>query len=73
MEGKVIELYSWFTSNGRKVSIMLEELGLPYALFPIDITKDEQFTPEFTAISPNSKIPAIVDCDADGVISAPTI
>ncbi len=66
MEGKVIELYSWFTSNGRKVSIMLEDLGLPYALFPIDITKDEQFTPEFTAISPNNKIPAIVDRDADG-------
>lgn len=56
-----IELYTWTTPNGRKVSIMLEELGVPFAVHAIDITKDEQFAPEFLAISPNNKIPAIVD------------
>jgi len=60
----VIDLYTWSTPNGRKVSIMLEELGLAYTVFPIDITKGEQFAPEFLAISPNNKIPAIVDHDA---------
>ncbi|MCG8412939.1 MAG: glutathione S-transferase N-terminal domain-containing protein [Pseudomonadales bacterium] len=59
-----IDLYTWSTPNGRKVSIMLEELGLPYRVFPIDITNEEQFQPEFIAISPNNKIPAIVDHDA---------
>ncbi len=64
----VIDLYTWSTPNGRKVSIMLEELGLPYRAIPIDIGKGEQFTPDFAAISPNSQIPAIVDHDApDGV------
>ena len=59
----MIDFYTWSTPNGRKVSIMLEEVGLPYTLHPIDITKDEQLTPEFLAISPNNKIPAIVDQD----------
>jgi GST-like protein len=59
----VIDLYTWTTPNGRKASIALEELGLPYKVIPIDIGKDEQFTPEFLAISPNNKIPAIVDHD----------
>lgn len=57
----MIELYTWGTPNGRKVSIMLEECGLPYRVHTIDIGKGEQFTPEFVAINPNSKIPAIVD------------
>lgn len=57
----MIDLYTWSTPNGRKVSIMLEELGLPYKTHPIHIGKDEQFKPEFIAINPNSKIPAIVD------------
>jgi GST-like protein len=57
----VIDLYTWSTPNGRKVSIMLEETGLPYRLHPIDIGKGEQFRPEFLAISPNNRIPAIVD------------
>lgn len=57
----MIELYTWGTPNGRKVSIMLEECGLPYRVHTINIGKDEQFTPEFVAINPNSKIPAIVD------------
>jgi GST-like protein len=57
----MIELYTWGTPNGRKVSIMLEECGLPYRVHAIDIGKGEQFTPEFVAINPNSKIPAIVD------------
>src|SRR5687768_2265145 len=59
--GKMIELYTWSTPNGRKVSIMLEELGLPYHVHPINIGKNEQFAPGFIAINPNSKIPAIVD------------
>lgn len=57
----MIELYTWGTPNGRKVSIMLEECGLPYKVHPIDITKGEQFAPGFLAINPNGKIPAIVD------------
>lgn len=61
---KGIDLYTWNTPNGRKVSIMLEEVGLPYNVIPIDITKGEQLRPEFLLISPNNKIPAIVDHDA---------
>lgn len=57
----MIDLYTWTTPNGRKVSIMLEELGLPYRVYPINIGKGEQFKPEYVAINPNSKIPAIVD------------
>lgn len=60
----MIELYTWGTPNGRKVSIMLEETGIPYRVHPIDINKDEQFAPDFLKISPNNKIPAIVDTDA---------
>ena len=59
----MIELYTWTTPNGQKVSIMLEEVGLPYRVHPIDITKDEQFAPAFLKIAPNNKIPAIVDTD----------
>jgi GST-like protein len=58
-----IELYTWTTPNGRKVSIALEEMGLDYNTHAIDISKDEQFAPEFLKISPNNKIPAIVDTD----------
>ena len=59
----MIDLYTWSTPNGRKVSILLEELELPYRTFPVVITKDEQFAPGFLAISPNNKIPAIIDPD----------
>ena len=59
----MIDLYTWSTPNGRKASIMLEELGLPYKTHAINIGKDDQFKPEFVAINPNSKIPAIVDSD----------
>jgi GST-like protein len=59
----VIDLYTWTTPNGRKASIMLEEVGLPYKAIAINIGKDEQFAPEFLKISPNNKIPAIVDHD----------
>ncbi|MFI4986517.1 MAG: glutathione binding-like protein [Alphaproteobacteria bacterium] len=62
----MIDLYTWTTPNGRKVSIMLEELGLPYRVHKIDISKGEQFTPHFVAINPNSKIPAITDADGPG-------
>jgi len=59
----MIDLYTWTTPNGRKASIMLEEIGLPYTVHPVDIGKDEQFKPEFLKISPNNRIPAIVDRD----------
>jgi GST-like protein len=63
MRNAMIDLYTWGTSNGRKASIMLEECGLPYRVHPIDIGKGDQFKPEFVAINPNSKIPAIIDPD----------
>ena len=58
---KTIDLYTWATPNGRKVSIMLEELGLDYNVIPIDITKGEQHDLDFLSFSPNNKIPAIID------------
>ena len=61
-----IELYYTGTPNGRKISIMLEELGVPYTIEWINIGKGDQFTPEFLAISPNNKIPAIVDPEGPG-------
>jgi len=62
----MIDLYTWTTPNGRKASIMLEEVGLPYRVHAIDISKGDQFKPEFVAINPNSKIPAIVDDEGPG-------
>ncbi len=62
----MIDLYTWTTPNGRKASIMLEEVALPYTVKAVNIGKDEQFTPEFLAVSPNNKIPAIVDHNAEG-------
>jgi GSH-dependent disulfide-bond oxidoreductase len=59
----MIDLYSWPTPNGHKVHIMLEECALPYRVHPIDIGAGDQFSPEFLAISPNNKIPALVDSD----------
>ncbi len=59
----MIELYTWRTPNGRKVSVMLEEVGLAYNVHAVDLGKGDQFAAEFVAISPNSKIPAIVDSD----------
>ena len=73
----VIDLYTWTTPNGRKVSIALEEMGLPYTVHAVDIGKDEQFKPEFLKISPNNRIPAIVDRDnglePDGVRRDPDL
>lgn len=60
----MIDLYSWQTPNGFKVSIMLEETELPYRVHPVNIGQGEQFDPEFLKISPNNKIPAIVDHDS---------
>ena len=57
----MIDLYTWHTPNGRKISIMLEEIGIPYKVHPINIAKDEQFQPHFLEICPNNKIPAITD------------
>jgi GST-like protein len=62
----VIDLYTDTTPNGYKISIMLEEVGLPYAAHHVDIGKGDQFKPEFLAISPNNKIPAIIDRDGPG-------
>jgi GST-like protein len=61
----MIDLYTWTTPNGRKVSILLEELGVPYHVHGVDIGAQAQFSPEFTRISPNNRIPAIVDRDTD--------
>lgn len=62
----MIDLYTWTTPNGRKISIMLEETGLQYKVIPVNLTDEEQFGSEFTAINPNQKIPAIVDHEAPG-------
>lgn len=62
----MIDLYTFTTPNGRKVSIALEELGLPYTVKVVDIMKGEQFRPEYLAINPNNKIPAIVDHEGPG-------
>ncbi len=59
----MIDLYFWSTPNGYKISILLEELGLPYHVIPVHLGKGEQFTPDFLRLSPNNKIPAIVDSD----------
>jgi len=59
----MIELYTWGTPNGRKVSVMLEECGLPYNVHRIDIGKGDQFAPDYLEINPNGKIPSIVDSD----------
>ncbi|MEO8559223.1 MAG: glutathione S-transferase N-terminal domain-containing protein [Rhodospirillales bacterium] len=59
----MIDLYTWSTPNGRKISIMLEECGLAYNVHPVNIAKNEQFAPDFLKISPNNKIPALVDSD----------
>jgi GST-like protein len=64
--GRPIEVHTWSTPNGWKIPIMLEECGLPYRVVPVNIGKDEQKAPAFLAISPNGKIPAIVDPDGPG-------
>ena len=62
----MIQLYSWKTPNGRKVSVMLEEIALPYEVHAVDLGKRQQFTPEYLAINPNNKIPSIIDADGPG-------
>ncbi|MQX35429.1 glutathione binding-like protein [Roseospira navarrensis] len=63
----MIDLYFWPTPNGLKVTLLLEELGVPYTVHPVNITKGDQFKPEFLAISPNNRMPAIIDtAPADG-------
>jgi len=62
----MIELHTYNTPNGRKVSVALEEMGLPYSVHVVDITKDEQFEPAFLEISPNNRIPAIIDPEGPG-------
>jgi GST-like protein len=61
-----IELHTWNTPNGRKISVALEEMGLPYTVHPINISQGEQFAPAFLKISPNNRIPAIVDPEGPG-------
>ena len=62
----MIDLHTWTTPNGYKISIMLEELGLPYNVVPVNLGTQQQFTPEFTAMNPNRRIPVIVDHDVPG-------
>lgn len=66
MAALMIDLYFWTTPNGYKIAIMLEECGLAYRVLPVDIGKGDQFKPDFLAISPNNRIPAIVDQDGPG-------
>lgn len=66
VSGRPIDVHTWSTPNGWKIPIMLEECGLPYRIVPVDIAKNEQFAPDFLAISPNNKIPAIVDPEGPG-------
>ena len=61
-----IELYTWNTPNGRKISVALEEMGLPYNVHPVNIGKGEQFNPDFLKISPDHRIPAIIDPEGPG-------
>src|SRR6476659_10333793 len=63
---KPIELWYWPTPNGFKISIMLEECKLPYTMIPVNISKGEQFKPDFLKISPNNRMPAIIDPDGPG-------
>src|SRR6266566_7562106 len=65
-ERAMIDLYYWTTPNGHKITMFLEETGLKYKIFPISIGKGDQFKPEFLALSPNNKIPAIVDHEGPG-------
>src|SRR5260370_2201009 len=65
-QSKPIALYYWPTPNGWKISIMLEECGLPYVVHPVNIGQGDQFKPEFLAISPNNRMPAIIDPDGPG-------
>ena len=62
----MIDLYTWITPNGRKISVMLEEIGLPYEVHAVNLGKDEQFKPDYLKLNPNNKIPAIVDRDGPG-------
>jgi GST-like protein len=62
----VIDVHFWPTGNGKKITIMLEETGLPYRIIPVNINKGDQFKPEFLAMNPNGKMPVIVDHDAKG-------
>ncbi|MEA2649977.1 MAG: GSH-dependent disulfide-bond oxidoreductase, partial [Candidatus Binataceae bacterium] len=62
----MIDLYYWPTPNGHKVSIFLEETGTPYRVVPVNIRKGEQFAADFLKISPNSRMPAIVDTEGPG-------
>ena len=62
----MIQLYTWDTPNGKKVSIMLEEIGVPYEVHPVNLRQNDQMKPEYLAINPNNKIPAIIDTDGPG-------
>jgi GST-like protein len=62
----MIQLYTWVTPNGKKVSIMLEELGIPYEVHAVNLGQGDQFKPEYLAINPNNKIPAVIDPDGPG-------
>src|SRR5665811_2276639 len=65
-DSPMIDLYYWSTPNGHKITMFLEETGLPYKIFPVNIGKGDQFKPEFLAIAPNNRIPAMVDHEPKG-------
>ncbi len=67
----MLTLHAWTTQNARKITIMLEECGLPYQISPVDILKDEQFLPQFLRLNPNAKIPVLVDADVRGADGEP--
>ena len=62
----MIQLYTWGTPNGKKISIMLEEIAMPYEVHPINLGQGDQFKPDYLAINPNNKIPSIIDTDGPG-------
>src|SRR6187551_2401942 len=72
-QAKPVEFYYWPTPNGFKISIMLEECGLPYVLKPVNISKGEQFNPDFLKIAPNNRMPAIVDPQGPGGLPFPSL
>src|SRR5690349_23019909 len=65
-EPRLIDVYFWPTGNGKKITVMLEEVELPYRIIPVNINKGDQLTPEYETLNPNNRIPAIVDPDASG-------
>jgi GSH-dependent disulfide-bond oxidoreductase len=69
----MIDLYYWTTPNGHKITLFLEEAGFPYTIHPVNLSRGDQFKPEFLAISPNNRIPAIVPLIAGALLACPAL